>query len=91
MAETFGDICETRAVVTAIRENSDLPVLISNTYGKNGRLMTGADPETTVNILEGMGVDLIGVNCSFGPDTLGETVREYLKNASVPVSFKPNA
>lgn len=91
MAETFGDIYETRAAVTAIRENSDLPILVSNTYGKNGRLMTGADPETTVNILEGMGVDLIGVNCSFGPDTLSGTVREYLENASVPVSFKPNA
>lgn len=91
LAETFGDIYETKAAVTAIRENSDLPVMVSNTYGKNGRLMTGADPETVINILEGMGVDIIGVNCSYGPDTLGETAMEYLKYASVPVSFKPNA
>ena len=53
--------------------------------------MTGADPAAMVALLEGMGADAIGVNCSLGPKALTPVVEEYLKYASVPVLLKPNA
>lgn len=89
--ETMGDVYETKAAVIAAKENSDLPILVSHTYGKNGRIMTGADPKTVVTIMEGLGADVIGMNCSFGPDAMRPIAEAYLQYASVPVSFKPNA
>ena len=53
--------------------------------------MTGASPAAMVALLEGMGADAIGVNCSLGPKALAPIVEEYLKYASVPVLLKPNA
>ena len=89
--ETMNDSYETKAALLAAKENSNLPVFVTNAYGSDGKLMTGADPHSMVAMLEGMGADAIGVNCSFGPDALEPVVREYLKYASVPVIFKPNA
>ena len=91
MIETMNDSYETKAALLAAMENSDLPVFVSNAYSENGKLMTGASPTAMVAMLEGMGADAIGVNCSFGPDKLAPIVREYLKYASVPVLLKPNA
>lgn len=89
--ETMNDSYETKAALLAAKENSDLPVFVSNAYGEDGKLMTGADPDAMVALLEGMGVDAIGVNCSFGPRQLAPIVEEYLRLASVPVLLKPNA
>ncbi len=89
--ETMNDSYETKAALLAAKENSDLPVFVSNAYGEDGKLMTGASPAAMVAMLEGMGADAIGVNCSLGPKALGGVVREYLKYASVPVMLKPNA
>ena len=91
MIETMNDSYETKAALLAAKENSDLPVFVSNAYSENGKLMTGASPAAMVAMLEGMGADAIGVNCSFGPDKLAPIVREYLRYASVPVLLKPNA
>ncbi|MBQ2765781.1 MAG: homocysteine S-methyltransferase family protein [Clostridia bacterium] len=89
--ETMNDSYETKAALLAAKENSDLPVFVSNAYGEDGKLMTGASPAAMVAMLEGMGADAIGVNCSLGPKALGNVVREYLKYSSVPVMLKPNA
>ena len=89
--ETMNDSYETKAALLAAKENSDLPVFVSNAYGADGKLMTGASPEAMVAMLEGMRADAIGVNCSLGPKALSGVVREYLKHASVPVLLKPNA
>ena len=91
MIETMNDSYETKAALLAAKENSSLPVFVSNAYSENGKLMTGASPASMVAMLEGMGADAIGVNCSFGPDKLAPIVREYLRYASVPVLLKPNA
>ena len=91
MIETMNDSYETKAALLAAKENSDLPVIVSNAYSENGKLMTGASPAAMVALLESMGADAIGVNCSFGPDKLAPIVREYLRYASVPVLLKPNA
>lgn len=89
--ETMADSYETKAALLAAKENSDLPVFVSNAYGEDGKLMTGADAAAMVALLEGMGADAIGVNCSLGPRQLYPVVREYLKYSSLPVIFKPNA
>jgi len=89
--ETMNDSYETKAALLAAKENSDLPVLVSNAYGEDGKLMTGATPEAMVALLEGMGADAIGANCSLGPKQLRGVVEELLKYSSVPVIVKPNA
>ena len=89
--ETMNDSYETKAALLAAKENSDLPVLVSCAFGEDGKLMTGASPAAMVALLEGMGADAIGVNCSLGPKALAPVVREYLRLASVPVLLKPNA
>ena len=89
--ETMNDCLETKAALLAVKENSNLPVFVSNAYGEDGKLMTGASAAAMVAMLEGMGADAVGINCSFGPDTLSDVVDEYLKYSSVPVILKPNA
>ncbi|MBQ9777789.1 MAG: homocysteine S-methyltransferase family protein, partial [Clostridia bacterium] len=89
--ETMNDSYETKAALLAAKENSTLPVFVSNAYGEDGKLMTGATPAAMVAMLEGMGADAIGVNCSLGPKAIGSVVEEYLIYASVPVLLKPNA
>ena len=89
--ETMNDSLETKAALLAAKENSDLPVFVSNAYGADGKLMTGASPAAMVAMLEGMGADAIGLNCSLGPEALLPVVKSYLEHASIPVLFKPNA
>lgn len=89
--ETMNDSYETKAALLAAKEHSDLPVFVSNAYGEDGKLMTGASPVAMVAMLEGMGADAIGVNCSLGPKALSSVVKEYLEYSSLPVILKPNA
>ena len=89
--ETMNDSYETKAALLAAKENCDLPVIVSNAYGADGKLLTGASPAVMVAMLEGMGADAIGVNCSLGPKALKPVVDEYLRLSSVPVLVKPNA
>lgn len=91
MIETMNDGYETKAALLAVKENCDLPVFVSNAYGQDGKLMTGANVESMVAMLEGMGADAIGVNCSLGPCALKGVVEEYLKYSSLPIIVKPNA
>ena len=89
--ETMNDSYETKAAVLAVKENSDKPVFVSNVYDENKKLMTGASPKAMIAMLEGLGVDAIGMNCSLGPKQMVEIVREYVKYSSLPVSVCPNA
>ena len=89
--ETMNDSYETKAALLAVKENCDLPVIVTNAYGEDGKLMTGASPEAMVAMLEGMGADAIGVNCSLGPKQLTSVIEKLLTVSSVPVVLKPNA
>jgi len=91
LIETMNDSYDTKAALLAAKENSDLAVFVSNAYGEDGKLMTGASPAAMVAMLEGMHADAIGANCSLGPAQLRGVVEEYLKYASVPVFLEPNA
>ncbi len=91
LIETMNDSYETKAALLAVKESCDLPVLVSNAYNEDGKLMTGASPAAMVALLEGMGATAIGANCSLGPKQLTKVAEELLENASVPVILKPNA
>ena len=91
LIETMNDSYETKAAVIAAKENSDLPVFVTNAYDSTEKLMTGADPLAMIAMLEGLGVDAIGLNCSLGPDMMRNIVRTYVKYSSLPVIVNPNA
>ena len=91
LIETMNDAYETKAAVLAAKENANLPIIVTNAYGADGKLMTGASPEAMVALLEGLGVDALGANCSLGPTQLAPVAEKLLKNASIPVVLKPNA
>lgn len=89
--ETINDSYETKAALLAAKENSNLPVIVTNAYGSDGKLMSGASAEVMVAMLEGMGADYIGANCSLGPRALLGVIGEIIERSSVPCVFKPNA
>lgn len=91
LIETMSDTYELKAAVLAAKENSDLPVCATVTFDESGKLLTGADVKTVVALLEGLGVDALGTNCSLGPRELMPRVRELVEEASVPVIITPNA
>ncbi|MDR1629225.1 MAG: homocysteine S-methyltransferase family protein [Oscillospiraceae bacterium] len=89
--ETMNDCYETKAAVLAAKENCSLPVFVSNVYDESAKLMSGTDPEAMVAMLEGLGADVIGINCSLGPDAMLDILPRLVSAASVPVLVKPNA
>ena len=89
--ETMNDSYETKAALLAAKENSKLPVIVTNAYGEDGKLMTGASPEAMALMLCGMGADAIGANCSLGPKALCPVIERLLEYSTVPVALKPNA
>ena len=91
LIETMTDSLETKAAVIAAKENSDLPVFVSNAYDASERLLSGTDAKTMVAILEGLRVDAIGINCSLGPEQMKPIVKELCKYSSLPVFVCPNA
>jgi 5-methyltetrahydrofolate--homocysteine methyltransferase len=91
LIETMTDLYELKAAVLAAKENSDLPVLCTMTFEENLRTFTGCSPEAMVLVLEGLGVDALGVNCSLGPKQLKPIIEEICSLAHIPVMIQPNA
>ena len=89
--ETMTDLQECRAALLAVKENSTLPVIVSLTYEERGRTFLGHSPACAALTLEGMGADVIGVNCSLGPREMPALVEELRKWTTLPISVKPNA
>jgi len=91
LVETMSDLYEAKAAVLAARENTDLPVFCTMTFQANGRTLTGADPMTVVNVLQSLGVDALGINCSLGPEEVAPLMEAMLRYAQVPIMVQPNA
>ncbi|WP_028043217.1 homocysteine S-methyltransferase family protein [Candidatus Stoquefichus massiliensis] len=91
LLETMTDLYEVKAGILAVKENSDLPVFVTMTFEQNKRTLTGTDPLTFVNVVEGLGVDALGVNCSLGPHELKPIIEEILEYSHIPVIIQPNA
>ncbi|MDR1542046.1 MAG: homocysteine S-methyltransferase family protein [Clostridiales bacterium] len=90
IAETMSDLREMKAAVLAANE-AGLPVVATITLEENGRTLTGASARCAVALLEGLGVDALGMNCGFGPETALQFLPEFLENSSTPVIVQPNA
>ena len=89
--ETFSDVDELRAAFEAIRRLTDLPVIAQMTIGNDGRTHYGTEPAVFGPLLEAMGADVIGVNCSVGPQGILEAVEQLAPSVHRPISAQPNA
>ena len=89
--ETMTDSYETKAAVIAAKENCDLPIFVTNVFDEKGKMLTGADPESMIAMLEGLSVSAIGINCSLGPDKMLPLIEVFKNNSSLPIIANPNA
>lgn len=91
VVETMMSMQECRAAILAIREVCDLPIMATLTYNDDGRTLYGTPPEVAINVLQSLGVDAVGVNCSTGPEGMVPIVEKMAEYATVPLIAKPNA
>ncbi|MGN0344476.1 MAG: homocysteine S-methyltransferase family protein [Lachnospiraceae bacterium] len=91
VVETMMSLQETRAALIAIREVCDLPVMASLTYESDGRTLYGTDAKTAMVVLQSLGADAVGLNCSTGPMEMVSAVEQMREVANIPVLAKPNA
>lgn len=91
VVETMMSLQESRAAVLAIKESCDLPIMVSLTYNEDGHTLFGTGPDTAMIVLQAMGVDAVGLNCSSGPQGMGELVEKMHRFARIPILVKPNA
>lgn len=89
--ETMMSLQETRAAVIAAKETCNLPVIATLSFEGDGKTLYGTDAVTAALVLEGLGVDAVGVNCSTGPEQMLELVSGMKKHINIPVIAKPNA
>ena len=89
--ETMMDLQEARAALIAVRELSDLPVLVTLTFEPGGRSLTGTQPVAALAALQALGADAFGCNCSTGPEAMAEVIAELKPYARIPLVAKPNA
>src|SRR6185503_2353624 len=96
LIETSQDILEVKAAIIGCHKAMDetqvyLPIQAQVTLDTTGRMLLGTDINASVAILEGMGIDVIGLNCSTGPEHMREPIRILGENSTLPVSCIPNA
>ena len=91
IVETMMSLQECRAAVLAIKELSKKPVMVSLTYEETGRTLFGTDPGTAIIVLQSLGADVVGINCSTGPDQMIAQVKAMYEVANIPILVKPNA
>lgn len=91
LIETMSDSYEVKAAVLAAKENCNLPVFATMIFDSKGKLLTGGTVESTVALLEGLGVDALGINCGLGPVQMKGILADIMKAASIPVIVNPNA
>ncbi len=89
--ETMSDSYEAKAAILAAKESCDLPIFVTTIFDEKGKLLTGGNVASTVAMLEGLGVDALGVNCGLGPKQMMPIVQELTQVASVPIIANPNA
>lgn len=89
--ETMTDLYELKAAVLAAKENSRQPIVCTMTFEENRRTFTGCCVSSMALLLNGLGVDAVGINCSLGPSQLIPICKELLEWTDMPVVLKPNA
>ncbi len=89
--ETMMSLAETRAALIAAKEVCDLPIMVTLTFEKDGRTLFGSDAKSCAIVLESLGADAIGVNCSTGPKDMCPIIADIVSVTNIPVIAKPNA
>lgn len=91
LLETMNNAYEIKSAVLAAKENCNLPIVVSAMLDENGKLLTGGDIRSLTAMLEGLGVDGLGLNCGFGPDQIAKYIPQYIAESSLPVMVNANA
>ena len=91
LIETMSDLYEMKAAVVAAKENCDLPIFASLIFDATGKLLTGGSPRAAVALLEGLGVDVFGINCGLGPNEMAPVFEAFWVDSSTPLLLQPNA
>ncbi len=91
LIETMNDACETKAAVLAAKECCALPILVTNVFDGSGHLLTGSDCAVMAALLESLGVDGAGMNCSLGPRQMAAVAERYSAVTALPLIVSPNA
>lgn len=91
IVETMMSLQESRAALIALKEITEKPVMVSMTYQEDGRTLYGTDPITATVVLQSLGADVVGLNCSTGPKDMIDLVKQMSEYATVPILVKPNA
>ena len=91
VVETMMSLQECRAAVLAIKETCDLPIMVTLTFNEDERTLYGTDAKTAVVVLQSLGADAVGLNCSTGPDKMHQMVAQMRQVANIPLIAKPNA
>ena len=89
--ETFSDIAEIRTAIAAVREFSDLPIVAQMAIDMNGNTLYGTSPEVIAQRLEEWGADVVGLNCSVGPQAILSAIERMRSATSLKLSAQPNA
>ena len=91
VVETMSDVYEIKAALLGIKEACDLPVIVTMSFDKNGRLLTGADVLTAATVAESLGANAVGFNCGLGPEQMIDLIPSLIDAVNVPVAINPNA
>ncbi|MBR0089061.1 MAG: homocysteine S-methyltransferase family protein [Clostridia bacterium] len=89
--ETMSDTLEAKAAVLAVKENTSLPIFVTMTFDDSYKTLTGGDVRVMSAIMEGLGVDCVGINCGLGPEQIGEMMADLAEISSIPSMAQPNA
>ena len=91
LIETMADLREAKAALLAARENSTLPVIVTMTFGEDGRTFLGTPPEVAAEVLSSLGAQAVGLNCSLGPAELLDAAKSMAHRVRCPLVAQPNA
>ncbi|HZK01717.1 MAG TPA: homocysteine S-methyltransferase family protein [Anaerovoracaceae bacterium] len=91
LIETLSDLYELKAAIITARELTDMPLFATVTFQEDGRMLMGSDPVTAVTMLQDLGADAIGINCSLGPEQMLPIVEEMVAHCRLPIMVQPNA
>lgn len=91
VVETMMSLSEARAALISIKETCDLPVMVTMTFEEDGKTLYGTSPECAAVVLESLGADVVGVNCSTGPLEMAKVVKKMRNVCRIPILAKPNA
>ncbi len=89
--ETMMTLPEARAALLAVRSVSRKPAIVSFTCDEHGKTLTGTDAAAALVVMQGMGADAFGLNCSVGPRDILSQLGRLRPWAEIPLLSKPNA